>query len=176
MGIEASGCSLWLVFLPFLFSFLSLVSSWLHHTPPRFLRKSKLQQQWQWRKNENSIRGLWQERGSCSSSDMFRHASRMVKVWQNVECWESLGCSRNPWTKFYDVLWLLGGQCAGDPAIKIQPTEGVPAVSWSSDMGLLGMGGPRDVNCIFGFHRGFMFLVFWGSDFIATYWILNNII
>ena len=27
VGIEASGCSLWLVFLPFLFSFLSLVSS-----------------------------------------------------------------------------------------------------------------------------------------------------
>ena len=26
-------------------------------------------------------------------------------------------CSRNPWTKFFDVLWLLGGQCAGDPAL-----------------------------------------------------------
>ena len=35
-------------------------------------------------------------------------------------------------------------------------------------MGLLVMGCSRDVNWIFGFHRGFMFLVFWGSDFIAT--------
>ena len=51
----------------------------------------------------------------------------------------------------------------------IEATEGVPAVSWSSDMGLLGMGCARDVNCIFGFYRGFKCLFSGGSDsFIAT--------